>query len=129
MLPDPGFLSGNRLSMRERDELRALAEARRRAGLTCYRAATAVLVAAMTAIALPALAPWVWPIVGGASLLMTLLAVGIARQGLTSHTVLCLICAWAVLPGWVHAAPQALTTAAELADALAGHWRASLNPP
>lgn len=129
MLPDPGFLSGNRLSMRERDELRALAEARRRAGLTCYRAATAVLVAAMTALALPALAPWVWPIAGGASLLMTLLAVGIARQGLPSHTVLCLICAWAVLPGWVYAAPQALAVASELVGALAGHWRASLNPP
>jgi hypothetical protein len=129
MLPDPGFLSGNRLSMRERDELRALAEARRRTGLTCYRAATAVLVAAMTAIALPALAAWVWPIVGGAGLIMTLFAVGIARQGLPSHTVLCLICAWLVLPGWVYAAPHTLAAAAELAGALAGHWRASLNPP
>lgn len=129
MLPEPGFLSGNRLSMRERDELRALADARRRAGLTCYRAATAVLVAAMTTLALPALAPWVWPIVGGASLLMTLLAVGIARQGLPSHTVVCLICAWAVLPGWVYAAPHVLAVAADLTAALADHWRASLNPP
>lgn len=129
MLPDPGFLSGNRLSMRERDEQRALAEARRRAGLTCYRAATAVLVAAMTAVALPALSPWVWPIVGGAAGLMTLLALGIARHGLRSHTALCLLCAWAVLPGWVYAAPHALAAVAELATALAGHWRASLNPP
>lgn len=129
MLPDPGFLSGNRLSMRERDELRSLAEARRRTGLSRYRTATLVLVAAMTAIALPALSPWVWPIVGGAGLLMTLLAIGIARQGLYSHTALCLLCAWVVLPGWVYAAPHALTAAAELAGALAGHWRASLNPP
>jgi hypothetical protein len=129
MLPDPGFLSGNRLSMRERDELRALAEARRRTGLSRYRTATLVLVAAMAATALPALSPWVWPIVGGAGLLMTVLAVGIARQGLHGHAALCLLCAWAVLPGWVYAAPHALTAAAELASALAGHWRASLNPP
>lgn len=129
MLPDPGFLSGNRLTMRERDELRALAEARRRAGLACYRSATVVLVAALTALALPALAAWVWPIVGGAGLLMTLLAIGIARNGLPGHTALCLLCAWAVLPGWVWVAPDALAAAAELAGALASHWRASLNPP
>jgi hypothetical protein len=60
---------------------------------------------------------------------MTVLAVGIARQGLHGHAALCLLCAWAVLPGWVYAAPHALTAAAELASALAGHWRASLNPP
>ncbi len=129
MHPDPGFLSGNRLSMRERDELRALAEARRRAGLTCYRAATAVLVAAMTAVALPVLSPWVWPIGGGAGLLMTLLAIGIARNGLNGHTALCLLCAWAMLPGWVLVAPDVLAAAADLASALAGHWRGSLNPP
>lgn len=129
MLPDPGFLSGNRLSMRERDELRALAEARRRAGLACYRTASAVLIAAMIAVALPSLAPWIWPVVGGASLIMTLLAIGIARQGLFGHAVLCVLCAWAVLPGWVLAAPSALSAATDLVSALAGHWRASLNPP
>ncbi len=129
MLPDPGFLSGNRLSMRERDELRALAESRRQAGLARYRVATGVLVAAMTAVALPVAAPWVWPIAGGAGLLLTLLAIGIARSGLYSHTALCLLCAWAVLPGWVRVAPDALAVAADLASALSGHWRASLNPP
>jgi hypothetical protein len=129
MLPDPGFLSGNRLTMRERDELRALAESRRRAGLFWYRLATGVLLAAMTAVALPLPAAWVWLIVGGSALLMSLLAIGIARNGLPSHTALCLLCAWGVLPGWVWIAPEALAAAAELAGALAGHWRTSLNPP
>jgi hypothetical protein len=129
MLSDPGFLSGNRLSMRERDEQRALAEARWRSGMACYRTATAVLVAAMVAIALPALANWTWHIVAAAGLIMTLLAIGIARNGLYQHTALCLLCSWIVLPGWVLAAPHALVVAATLADAVAGHWRASLNPP
>lgn len=129
MLSDPGFLSGNRLTMRERDEQRALAEARHRAAMNCYRTATAVLVLAMIVIAVPAAAPRAWPVVGGASLLMTGLAATIAWRGKPGLAVICLICAWGVLPGWVYVAPHALTAAAELAGAIAGHWRASLNSP
>jgi hypothetical protein len=129
MNSDPGFLFNNRPSMRERDEQRALALAHRRAGLACYRAATAILVLAMTLLAVPAAAPWAWQVAGAAAALMTALAAAIFRKGLHSHAVLCLLCAWAVLPVWIFAAPHVLGAVADLARALAGHWRASLNPP
>ncbi len=129
MLSDPGFLSGNRLTMRERDEQRALSEARHRAAMNRYRTATVVLVLAMIIIAVPAAAPWAWPVACGGGLLMTGLATAIASRGRPGLAVICLVCAWGVLPGWVHAAPHALTAASELASAIAGHWRASLNSP
>lgn len=122
------FLSENRTDARERDQLRAEAEYYDSIAQRCYRWATGLLVAAMVVIATPQLGleKWTWHMVGGVAVVMTVLAVQMMRYGRVSNGLVCLLCAFAVLPGWVYIAADVVKAGYDLYQIIVTQWREKL---
>ncbi len=119
------FLSpNNRPDAREREAEQAMADYHESIADSCYRWATGLLVAGLIVIAMPQLgvAAWTWHIVGGLALVMLVLAVQMMRHGRVGNGVACLICALAVLPGWVFIAADAVAVGRDFYQILAKQW-------
>lgn len=122
------FLSENRADARERDALRAEAEYYDSIAQRCYRWATGLLVAGMVVIATRQLGleQWNWHIVGGVGLVMTVLAVQMMRYGRVANGLICLLCAFAVLPGWIYIADDVVKAGYDLYQMIVKQWRDKL---
>lgn len=123
------FLSDNRTdAAREREALQAEAEYEEEIAQRCYRWATGLLVAAMVLIATPqlGLGRWDWYVVGGVALVMTVLAVQMMRYGRVGNGLVCLLCAFALLPGWVYIADDVVKVGADLYQMIAQQWKEKL---
>lgn len=119
------FLSDNRTDARERETERRLAEYDEYVAQRCYRWATGLLVAAMVIIAIPQLGleRWHWYLVGVVAIIMTVLAVQMMRHGRISNGLICLLCAFAVLPGWVYLADDVVQVGGTLFEMIATQWK------
>ena len=109
------FLSPSPPSAREREEAKAIAAYRAYVARRCYWWANLLVISAMVAIALPqlGLGPWVWHVVGGVALVVTVLAIVMMVKGAISNGIVSLVFAWAILPGWVLMAPTIIRVAWE----------------
>jgi len=118
------FLSENRKDARERESDRLMVEYYELLAQRCYRWATGLLVAGMVVIALPQLgiAAWNWHIVGVLAFVMVVLAVQMMRFGRVGNGLVCLICALAVLPGWVYIADDVVKAGYDLYLIIAKQW-------
>lgn len=118
------FLSPTPPSARERDALKAIEEHRAYVAERCYRQANILVVGAMIVLAVPqlGLAPWAWHIVGGIGLLVTALAVVMMVKGRIANGVVSLIFAWAILPGWIVAAPHVIKVVHEQYQVIKTNW-------
>lgn len=118
----------NRSDAREREAERNLAEYHEEIAGSSYRWATGLLLAGMLVIALPELgiAEWNWYIVGGVALVMTILAIRMMIHGRIGNGLICLLCAFAVLPGWVYIAADVVAVVQSLYQMLAKQWKDKL---
>lgn len=118
------FLSPSSPSAREREAERAEALYHEYVAQKCYRWATRLLIVGMVLIALPLplLVPWHWYIVGGLALVMTILAVQMMRHGRVLNGLICLVCAFGVLPGWLFLAGDVVAAGYDLYRIVADQW-------
>lgn len=119
------FLSENRQSASERETERRIAEYHEWVAQRCYNGATWLLVITMIIMAIPQLGleRWHWYLVGVSALVMTVLAVQMMRHGRIANGLVCLLCAFVVLPGWVYLADDVVKAAVALFDMIASQWR------
>ena len=110
---------------RQREKERNIAEYHQGIAQSSYGWATAFLIIGMAVIATPQLgvSQWNWHIVGGVALVMTLFAIRIMRHGRVDNGLICLLCAFAVLPGWVFIADDVVKVGYDLYEMLAKQWR------
>lgn len=114
----------NRVDARERDTQRSWDEYHESAAKSCYRWGTFILVVTMAVIASPKLGvtQWNWHIAGAAALVMCYLAYKIKFHGRLSDALACLVCAFAVLPLWIHYGEDAVKAAIEFYQIIKAQW-------
>lgn len=119
------FLSPQSPSARERQAEREEWEYRESIAQSSYRWATRLMLAGMGVIAVPQLGlqQWNWHIVVGMALVMTVLAVQMMRYGRVWNGLACLVCAFAVLPGWVFIAQDVIAVAIQMYQMIAAQWQ------
>ncbi|HEY1081217.1 MAG TPA: hypothetical protein VGE29_03090 [Prosthecobacter sp.] len=120
------FLSpSNRDNARERADDRLMEEYDALVAESSYRWATGLLVAGMVIVAVPQLGlrPWIWYIVGALAVLMVIFAVRMMWHGRVGNGVICLLCALAVLPGWVFIADDAVSAGQDLTRMILQQWK------
>lgn len=124
-------MSGAFLSPSNRDDAKARADDRLMeeydalVAESSYRWATGLLVVGMIIVALPQLGlrPWTWYIVAALAALMVVFAVRMIWHGRVVNGVVCLICALAVLPGWVFIADDAVSAGQDLVRMILQQWK------
>jgi len=120
------FLSDHRQSASEREAERRIAEYHESIAKRCYNGATWLLMITMVIMAIPQLGleRWHWHLVGVSALIMTILAVQMIRYGRISNGLVCLLCAFAVLPGWVYLADDVVRVGTSFFTMIVTQWRA-----
>lgn len=118
----------NRPDSRERERERQFAEYHDEQARISYRWATLLMIACMAVVAVPRLgvAQWNWYIVGGTALVILILAIRMMVHGRVGNGIVSLICALAILPGWIYIAPEAVKAGLGFYDMLKGMWNEKL---
>lgn len=123
------FLSpNNRPDAREREIEKNIAAYHEHVAQTSYRWATSLMVVAMVIIALPRLgvAAWNWHLVAGVAAVMTVLAIRMMMHGRVGNGLVCLVCAFVILPGWIYMAGDVVAAGQHFYDILAKQWKDKL---
>jgi hypothetical protein len=118
----------HRPDARQREAERNMAQYHEDIAQSSYRWATTLLVLGMAVIAIPqmGLERWHWFIVAGVALVMVIFAVRMMMHGRIGNGIICLICALAVLPGWVLLADDVVKVGYELYGIIAQQWKDKL---
>jgi hypothetical protein len=121
---DPSFLISQRPTEREREAERAYWQQRDEIARGAYRWANVCVVLTLVFVALPlGLNAWHWPVVLGASVVISVLAVVMMVKGRVSLGLISLLFAWAILPAWIVVSPSVLRGVQEQAQILIKEWK------
>lgn len=118
----------SRRDSRQRELDRNMAAYHESIARTSYNWATALLIIAMVLIATPQVGITAWNgyVAGAAAVVMTALAVRMMIYRRVWNGIICLICAFVVLPGWVVLAADVVRVGQDCYQIVAGEWKASM---
>lgn len=121
---DPGFLTSNRKTDRERDAEKAYWQQRSDTARMCYRWATWLVLGGMAFVVLPTgLEKWHWHVVIGTASVITIFGVVMMFRDAVVNGLISLLFAWAILPGWIYAAPEVRRVVQDQCEVISKEWR------